>query len=144
MLHKSAIPMVPARRALSMLRAARRLASRAAPRYRPPTVLAQRRTLCTDTPQQLFFASSSRIEDDDEEIVASLRLQRFRPIYERLAMMAGDDGNDGDVSLRDLSEGIRAALPEATITDEQVERMFRIGDLDNNGSSTTAAQTPRE
>ena len=42
--------------------------------------------------------------------------------------------HDEEISITDLSAGIQDALPDAKIDDEQIERMFRLGDLDNNGS----------
>ena len=57
---------------------------------------------------------------------ASTRVELFQPIYDELA-------RGQLISPEDLSDGIQRALPDATISGEQIERMFKIGDLDRSG-----------
>ena len=57
---------------------------------------------------------------------ANSRLDAFEPIFTDLA-------RGSLISLNDLQVGMKRALPNTTITDEQIERMFRIGDLDSSG-----------
>jgi len=56
------------------------------------------------------------------------RVARFKPIFDELA-------KDGKlISRKDLAEGMQKAQPDATtITDEQIDRMFRLADLDDSG-----------
>lgn len=57
-----------------------------------------------------------------------VRLLLFQPIYERMA-----NGHD-QISREDLAAGMAAAAPGAVITDEQLDQMMRMADVDGNGT----------
>ena len=63
---------------------------------------------------------------DRKALDQQLRVARFKPIFDELAQ-------GKLISRRDLEVGIKKAHPTAVITDEQLDRMFRLGDADDSG-----------
>ena len=68
-------------------------------------------------------------EVDDVAVAHAERVARFEPIFDELAQ-------GKLISRSDLEKGIRKAAPQATMTEEQIDRMFRLADIDDSGRIT--------
>ena len=60
--------------------------------------------------------------------LAAANNPRYMQVFEEMAK------GDGQISRSDLGDAIRQALPYDDIAEEQIDRMFRVGDLDRSGS----------
>ena len=91
----------------------------------PPRAPAARSSVCMLSRQTRRLCSSQAAASSD---VSNARLSQFRAIFSEVAL------HDDEICRNDFALGMHNALPDAKIDEEQLERMFRIGDLDNSGS----------
>jgi len=77
----------------------------------------------------LGMLAAAGAEVDDVAVAHAERVARFEPIFDELAQ-------GKLISRSDLEKGIRKAAPQATMTEEQIDRMFRLADIDDSGRIT--------